>query len=165
MRNRGFKNGNFAVLFKRGFFKSGAARSDFIDLTVYFRSFFKSGFNIVFNALEFVFTNIIRFVCGVYFMLLLTKIICEFIYFIDPNADFKIFLFIGKLNKLSRLFALRFKRTDAAFKLAEDIKQAHKIFLRLIKPALSVLSFMAKARNSRGFFKQLTPILILGGND
>lgn len=93
-------------------------------------------------------------------MLLHAKFVCEFIDLTEPNADFKSFLFITEFKEFLCLFALSFKRTDTAFKLAENIKKSDKIFLRLFKAALGVFSFMTEARNACRLLKKLSSVLI-----
>ncbi len=155
-----FQNRSLAVLTNSLFFKIGTVCSDFFNFRIDFCNTGNYLLNFLFNRLKLIAANLIRGICGINFMLLITKIIRKFIDFIKPYTDFKRFSFFGKLDKFSCLFTLLLKRTNPAFKLAENIKQTNKIFLRLIKPSLRICSFMAKTGYTCRFLKKLSPILI-----
>ena len=135
-----------------------------LDFEIDFGYFCKNGLDFAFDIFKFCIALLVRNICGVDFVLLHAKFVCEFIDFTEPNADFKSFLFITEFKEFLCLFALSFKRTDTAFKLAENIKKSDKIFLRLFKAALGVFSFMTEARNACRLLKKLSSVLIFCGN-
>ncbi len=145
MIKRCFKNRGFTVLTKSFLLISGTVYSDLFNFSVDFCNTFKHLLYFRFNSRKVFFTDFIRSVCRIYFMLLFTQVICEFIDFTEPYTNFKRFLFSRKLKEFSCLFTLLLKRTHTPLKFTENIKKTNQIFLCLIKSALCICSFMTEA--------------------
>ena len=139
------KNGSLAVLTQSLLLKAGSTESALLNRKIYACNLIRNTFKPALKVEQIFFANLVRCVCGVDFVLLLTQIHRKLIYFIKPNADFKRFLFVAEHQKLLRFFTLFFKRTDSALKFRKNVKQSNEIFLRLLQSSLRISSLMAKA--------------------
>ena len=83
----------------------------------------------------------------------------------QPQTDLQLLFLAGKRQILLCLFALLCKRADAALQLLQNVPQAHQILLGSRQTALRLVFMIAVFGNARRLFKNLSPLLRLGGND
>ena len=93
-----------------------------------------------------------------YFILLRPESLAGALYRLEPETYLKLLLFPCKHKEFLRLFALRFERSDTAFKLGQYVAQANEIFLRLFESACRVRAAVSEMGYSSRLFEHIAPL-------
>ena len=78
---------------------------------------------------------------------------------IEPQGDLETALLTAVLEELLRLFGLDAQGLYPVLELGDDIAQTKQVFFGMSELTLGFCLAVAIARDTRGFFKDLTPVL------
>ena len=115
------------------------------------------------DLLHFPFDLLVPCFCQGDFFLVLPQGFSGAVQGFQPNADLQTLLFLIVGNKFFRLFRLNAQGLYPFLQLAQNIPEAHQVFLGLLKPALRFLLAVAVAGNARRLLENLPAVLGPGG--